>query len=404
MGADVRTAFSVMSSGANQSSPRVAIVYDRLNSHGGAEKVLQELQTLYPEAPLYTSVYDAPSVPWLDPKRTVITSWLQYVPGAKTHHQWFGWLMPFLFESFDFSEYDIIVSISSESAKGVLTQPDQLHINYMLTPTRYLWSHAAEYELQLPRLIRPLARLVFCILRAWDATAANRPDVVVPISQLVQNRVKEFYRRETRAPLYPPADVSPEIAAPKGAEMLPESFFFSWGRHVAYKQFDTVIAASVYSKIPVVLAGNGPETKRLQALSRTVDAEGQYIFFVGECNDAELRWYLEKAAGSLFPQIEDFGIVILESLLSGCPAIVNEKSGAAELMTKHDGFKISESTPRILAESMQKMRAKPWQRLDIQKRARQYAGVRFSQEWDRLVQSEWKKHQQALRQSTERNL
>ncbi|MCD8507098.1 hypothetical protein LRY58_02240 [Candidatus Woesebacteria bacterium] len=130
--------------------PKVALVYDRLNSSGGAEKVLIELQKLYPDAPLYTSVFDADRTPWLAPGSQVHTSWLQYVPGARRRHQWFGWLMPFLFELFDFSAFDIVISVSSEAAKGILTQPHQLHVNYLLTPTRYLWSHQEEYVQQVP--------------------------------------------------------------------------------------------------------------------------------------------------------------------------------------------------------------------------------------------------------------
>ncbi len=393
-----------MKTAKKPSQPKVAIVYDRLNSSGGAEKILQALQQLYPDAPFYTSVYDSESVPWLSPKTEVHTSWLQHIPGAKKHHQWFGWLMPFLFEQFEFSEYDIIISVSSESAKGVLTQPKQLHINYVLTPTRYLWSHSKEYEAQVPSVLRPVMSRVVRLLKEWDAVASYRADVMVPISRVVQERVKKYYKREITEPIYPPFDIEASSQAPKDVASLPKEYFFTWGRHVRYKEFETSIRASVSAQIPLVIAGNGPDTTRLKQIARELDPQASVVQFVGNISDAEIRWHLERALGSVFPQIEDFGIVIMESLLAGCPVLVHQKTGAAELMNQNDGVFLPEISPRILAELMQEMRSTVWKRLDIQRRARQYAGVRFSQEWSRFVEEAWEKHTQNLHQKTERNV
>lgn len=378
------------------SSPSVAIVYDRLNSSGGAEKILAEFQHLYPQAPFYSSVCDRRSAPWLSPKTRVHTSWLQYVPGAANRHQLFGWLMPILFESFDFSQYDIVISVSSESAKGVLTQPKQLHINYTLTPTRYLWSHADEYQKHIPKWLRPLMKKIVNILKRWDRVAAQRPDIMVPISQVVKDRIAQYYQRESTEPIYPPISLAEVIEVPDRVESLPEEFFFTWGRHVRYKQFDTVIRAAAQVKMPVVIAGSGPDTKRLQQLALALDPAGNYIFFVGMVSDAELRWYLEHARASVFPQIEDFGIVLMEALLAGCPVIAHKKSGAVELMTAQDGLFLEKISIQILADTMKKMRSKAWNRLDIRRRAGQYAGVRFSQEWSRFVEESWEKHQKSL--------
>src|SRR5690606_20208270 len=147
-------------------SPKVAIVYDRVNSWGGAEQVLLELHAAFPSAPLFTSVYDPEGASWAGDWE-VRPSWLQRLPLAKKHHQWFGWLMPLVFESLDLREFDVVISVTSEAAKAVITQPQQLHICYLLTPTRYLWSHTVEYQTTLPAFLRPVARKVGQWLQNW---------------------------------------------------------------------------------------------------------------------------------------------------------------------------------------------------------------------------------------------
>src|SRR5258708_2622600 len=169
-------------------SPKVALVYDRVNTHyGGAENVLLALHQIYPSAPLYTSVYNPQTATWAK-VFDVRTSFLQKFPFAKKFHRLYVALMPLAFESFDLSEFDIVISISSAEAKGVLTKPNQLHVCYLLTPTRYLWSHAEEY--QKDWLTGPIRALIFNYLRWWDQSAALRPDIFIPISQLVAERCR----------------------------------------------------------------------------------------------------------------------------------------------------------------------------------------------------------------------
>ncbi len=373
---------------------RVAIVYDRLNSAGGAEKVLVQLQALYPEAVFFTSVYAPEKTPWLKAGTEVRTSYLQRIPGAKNHHRLFGWLMPFLFESFDFTGFDIVISVTSEAAKGVLTQPHQLHVCYLLTPTRYLWSHQELYEQQVPGFLRSVMRRLVRYLQNWDRVAAYRPDRMIPISKQVWERAKQYYRRPLEEPLYPPADVVQTSVQPEKTREsdFPKSFFFTWGRHVAYKQFDTVIAAAVSAQEPLVIAGEGPQTAFLKKLAKQLDPHQQYIYFLGALSDSEITWCLESAHAAVFPQEEDYGIVIAESLLVGCPVIAHKKSGATEKMTSGDGVLIPEGSVSMVLAAMQKIRAKTWDRLDIRHRARQYAGVRFSEEWNRALRKQWQEH------------
>src|SRR3989338_4038247 len=173
---------------------KVALVYDRINKLGGAERVLMALHRIWPEAPVFTSVYDPEGTLWCR-DWDIRTSWLQNIPGAKTNHESLGWLMPLAFESLDLSGFDVIISVTSEAAKGVITRSGQLHVCYLLTPTRYLWSHEADYLVQLPRIVRPLGMAVQSRLRVWDYMAGQRPDYFFSISKLVQKRCLKHYRR-----------------------------------------------------------------------------------------------------------------------------------------------------------------------------------------------------------------
>jgi len=169
---------------------KVAIVYDRVNKWGGAERVLLALHEMFPEAPLYTSVYDKEKAPWAKVFPKVITSFLQSVPFAKDHHDWFGWLMPLVFESFDFRQFDLVISVTSEFAKGIITLPKTKHICLCLTPTRYLWSGYNEYFKSW--WFRLISAPGLWYLRIWDKIAAFRPDVIVAISTKCKRELKNI--------------------------------------------------------------------------------------------------------------------------------------------------------------------------------------------------------------------
>src|SRR3990167_6737087 len=216
---------------------KVAIVYDRVNKWGGAERVLLVLHELFPSAPLYTSVYDPVKAPWAKVFPKIVTSFLQKVPGAKASHEYFALLMPLAFEQFDFSPFDLAISVTSEAAKGIITKPGTIHICYCLTPTRYLWSG---YELYFEnRLFRSLTAQMVKYLRAWDKVAAQRPDRIVAISKEVQKRIKKYYNLESKI-IYPPVSVKyNSLANPN----LPKRFYLLVSRLVPYKRVDFAIKA-----------------------------------------------------------------------------------------------------------------------------------------------------------------
>lgn len=371
---------------------KVALVYDRLNSYGGAERVLECWHQSFPHAPLYTSVYDPVSSPWLS-GWNVRPSWLNKIPWLRRRHRWLGWLMPLVFETIDLSEFDVVLSLTSEAAKAVVTRPEQLHICYLLTPTRYLWSHAAEYEQKIPRWLRWLWIKLLPFYQRWDQVAAQHPDVIIPISLEVEGRVKKYYQRECDAPLYPPPASLPSSQEPQYKPTGP--FFFSWGRLVPYKHFEVAIQAAVQNKQQLLIAGQGPASRNWQKLARRLDPQGEYICFLGRITDSDLAWYLEHAKAAIFPQPDDFGLAPLEATTLGCPVIVHADSGVTEVLAKNkNALLIKKTSVNSLARAMRQIDEISWSRLDIRAQASEYAKVDCPRQWRQVVRTYWHRHQQ----------
>src|SRR3989344_1790311 len=168
---------------------RIAIVYDHVNKWGGAERVLLALHEMFPQAPLYTAVYDADRAPWAEVFSKIIPTFLQKFPFAKNNHEFYPWLTPMAFESLNFDNYDLVISVTSADAKGIITKPGTFHLCYCLTPTRYLWRHDDFYKSHTFPLVHPL----FTYLKSWDLVASRRPDAYLAISKTVQNRISKYY-------------------------------------------------------------------------------------------------------------------------------------------------------------------------------------------------------------------
>ncbi|MDP2624886.1 MAG: glycosyltransferase, partial [Candidatus Peregrinibacteria bacterium] len=187
---------------------RIAIVCDWLTDWGGAERVILALHKLYPEAPIYTSIYDKDHLRVFD-DADVRTSFLQKFPGAKRHHQRYITLMPAAFESFDLSGFDIVISSSHACAKGVITKPETLHLSYCHSPPRYLWDNSHEYIKNYPwpkwlkKFVIPGA---LHKLRIWDRAAADRVDRYISNSHYISGRINKYYRREAKV-IYPPVEM-----------------------------------------------------------------------------------------------------------------------------------------------------------------------------------------------------
>lgn len=292
---------------------KIAIVYDRVNKIGGAERVITALHKIWPEAPLYTAVYNPKTASWASVFK-VRTSFLQKFPFAKTNHEIYPWLTPLAFESFNFDQFDVVISVTSSDAKGIITKAGTIHICYCLTPTRYLWPVNVGYKISA--IFLPL----ITGLRIWDQIAAVRPDVFLSISKSVKEKIAKYYRRDSDV-IYPPVDL--EKWFPKNEKSSGE-YFLVVSRLVSYKKIDIVIKAFNRLGLPLKIVGDGKERQPLRELAN------KNIEFLGQLSDRELLECYQNCKALVFPQEEDFGITPLEAQACGKPVIAFGKGGALE--------------------------------------------------------------------------
>ena len=300
---------------------KVAIVYDRVNKWGGAERVLLALHEIFPKATLYTSVYDQKGAPWAKVFTKIETSFLQKIPFMKSNHEFLAIFMPLVFSLFDFSKYDLVISVTSESAKGVRTKGRTLHVCYCLTPTRYLWSGYNEYF--KGRFFRTVTKPVVDALKWWDKLAADRPNIMLSISTEVQKRIKKYYKRNSVV-IYPPVDITKHQSSISNNQENKKYYLLVSRLDFGYKKVD--LAIKVFNKLgyPLVIVGTGREEKRLKKLS------SHNIFFAGKVSEKELTNFYLGAKALIMPQEEDFGIVSVEAQSFGVPIIAYKKGGSLD--------------------------------------------------------------------------
>jgi glycosyltransferase involved in cell wall biosynthesis len=325
---------------------KIALVYDRVNKIGGAERVLETLHEIFPEAPLYTAVYNPETAPWAK-KFKVIPSFLQKLPLAKSRHEVFPYFMPLAFESFDFDEYDVVISVTSEAAKGILTKPQTFHLCYCLTPTRYLWSGYKDY-FRKP-YFRFFSSPLVAYLKAWDKIACQRPDTYLAISENVKKRIKKYYHRNSEV-IYPPLDL--EKWKTVDSRQKTESYFLLVSRLVSYKKVNLVIEAFNQLGLPLKIVGKGIQETILKRKAK------KNIEFLGQLTDKELLGYYQNCQALIFPQEEDFGLVPLEAQACGKPVIAFGGGGALETIIEgRTGEFFSPQTSEALVSKLQSFKA-----------------------------------------------
>jgi len=302
---------------------KIAIVHDWLVTYAGAERVLEQMLAVYPNADLYSLIDFVPDSErgFLGGRRAK-TSFLQRMPGAGRHYRNYLPLMPFAVEQFDLSAYDVVLSSSYAVAKGVLTGPDQLHVCMCYSPMRYAWDLQHQYlrETGLDRGIKgALTRWVLHRMRMWDLRTVNGVDRFIAISHFIERRIQKLYRRDSTV-IYPPVDV--ERFTPGGPR---EGFYVTASRMVPYKRMNLIVDAFVaMPDRQLVVIGDGPEAKRIRAAGKP------NISFLGHQSFEVLRDHLRRARAFVFAAEEDFGIAPLEAQSCGTPVIAYGKGGVLE--------------------------------------------------------------------------
>lgn len=377
---------------------KVALVYDRVNKFGGAERVLLALHKIWPDAPLYTAVYDSKGAWWADNFK-VVSSFIQNFPGAKKYHEIYPWLMPFAFESFNFSDFDLVISITSAEAKGIIAGPNTLHLCYCLTPTRYLWTNY-NYYLNHPQygLLNPLAKLtmkpILARLKKWDRIACHRPDYYIAISKTVAQRIKKYYQRDSEV-IYPPVDTekfySKDPVLPVKAGPL--LYFLVVSRLVSYKRIDIVIAAFNKLGLPLKIIGDGAEREFLKRKARA-----NIQFLTKQLTDGELLSYYENCSAVVFSGEEDFGIAVLEAQACGKPVIGYKMGGVAEtVIDGKTGVLFYPQTAEALIKAVKSFKARNFEAEACRKNAQRFSQKNFINKFKLLVEGKWQKYQKQLK-------
>ena len=371
---------------------RVALVYDRVNKFGGAERVLLALHEIWPKAPLFTAVYNSQTASWAK-VFDIRTSFLQKFPWAKTNHEFYPWLTPMAFESFNFDEFDVVISITSADGKGIITKPETLHICYCLTPTRYLWSGYRDY---FPSKISRCLTLpvVFC-LRAWDKIASTRPDEYIAISENIKKRIKKYYGREA-AVIYPPVDTKKWKWEKRNGKREMGNFFLVVSRLVRYKRIDIAIKAFNKLGLPLKIVGSGKEERKLKKMAQ------KNIEFLGNLTDEELIGYYQGCQALVFPTDEDFGLIPLEAQACGRPVIALGSGGALETVAKGKTGEFfypqtAEALRRkILKYKDTKILREKFKPEDCRKNAERFSKEIFKVKFEKIVTKKWGTHQKNL--------
>jgi glycosyltransferase involved in cell wall biosynthesis len=361
---------------------KVALVHEWLTNLAGSERVLIALHDLYPEAPIYTSVFRPEEFPQLQGAE-VKTSFLQRVPWAKKRHQAFPFLRTVAFEGFDLSGYDVVISSSHAEAKGVITKPETLHVCYCYTPTRYYWSgyHHYLHNLRFGPLnpfLRPTLPFMVSYLRVWDRCAADRVDLFVAISRHVARRIRKYYRREAEV-VHPPVETSRFRISSRV-----DDYFLVVGRLIPYKRTDLVVEAFNRLGLPLKIAGTGSE---LESLRRSAKPN---IEFLGRVGDSELEELYSRCLALIFPQEEDFGIVPLEAMASGRPVIAYGVGGATETVVEgKTGIFFHDQEVNSLIEAVRSFDPSRFEPQEIRSHARAFDVEVFKARMDALVRKAW---------------
>jgi len=375
---------------------KIAIVHDFLVQYGGAERVLEVMAEMFPEAPIYTLLHDKEKMGDKFKNREIITSYLQKFPKFLRKH--YKWLLPFFMiapETFDLREFDLVISSTGAWSKGIVTRLNTVHISYIHSPMRFAW------ELKHGYIKGFFSGLLMSYVRMWDKLAAERPDYLIANSKYTQERIQKYYRRDSTV-IYPPAcschserneeakrlnEVkNPSVSNTNSslnrsgsfvAATQDDSFFLIVSRLSPYKKVDLAVEAFNKLGLPLVIIGEGKQRKYLEKIAK------DNIKILGFVKDSELAQYYQNSRAFIFPADDDFGMTMIEAMSYGIPIIAYKKGGALEIVQEGKAGELFEAqTPEVLADGVRRFIEKEndYKKEDMMDRAREFSKERFKRE------------------------
>ena len=363
--------------------PRVAFIHDYLVQYGGAEKTLEIMSDIFPEAEIFTGIYKPDllskklnSKKIISPGTSLLSKWPKY----------FTFLMPLYFENFDLRNYDLIISSGNAWAKGVLTKPTQLHISYIHTPPRFLYKYSVESTNRNNWYYKPFVSFIDTSLRVWDYISAQRPDYLLTNSRETSKRIQKFYRREATV-IYPPVDVETKPAVE--SDNLKAPYYLAAGRLAAYKNFDLIIQAFNLLGLPLEVIGTGKEESKLKKMAK------DNIKFLGQASDEVKFRKMNECMGLIFPvEEEDFGIVPIEAMSQGKPVLAHRSGGVLETLRDGiDGMFFDKVTLEEFVSKMKEfdenIKKSVYNSNSIRDHVQKYSVNRFKKEFEAFVSNKW---------------
>lgn len=419
---------------------KVALVHDYLIRFGGAERVLLELAKMFPEAPIYTFLYDQEKMGKWFPAKRVRPSFLQKFPKfLRRRHRWLLPLMPVIPETFDLREFDLVISSSSAFAKGIVVRPKTIHVSYCHNAARFLWDYSVEYlgQQKLGFCRQIIADNIFSYLRLWDRSASKRVDHFIANSKATASRIKKYYGQDSKV-IYPPVNlavtqgqmanfsfsVNHPIPVPPSSPLEPNSancekvstsdevdnveggtpafiqnspsalaqslspllalddYFLIVSQLTPYKKIDVAVEAFNKLGLPLIVIGDGPQEEYLRSIAK------ENIKILGWMTDEETTAYYKNCFAFIFPGEDDFGIAPVEAMSWGKPVLAFNGGGAKEtVLPAMTGELFDAQTPEVLADGVRRLRDnyKNYSPLVIRKWAEKFSVERFRGEFMEFV-------------------
>lgn len=369
---------------------KTAIVHDWVCNYGGADRVLERLLQIMPDSPVYIGCYMENQLTPMLKKADLRPSYLQKMQNQKKdNHQKFLPFMPTAFEEFDLNEYDIVVSDSSCCAKGVITNPNTLHICYCHTPMRYAYEFYYEYTENMNPLKKKLVKYFMNYLRIWDVVSASRVDYFIANSKNVANRIRKHYVREAKV-IYPPVDVS--YYFPKDED---RNYYLCVSRIIKHKRIDLVIDAFNVLGLELYVIGEGSDLKNLKKIAK------KNVHLLGRQPDNVVKEYYSKCKAFIFPTEEDFGITPVEAQACGRPVIAYSKGGALETVIDGiTGIFFDEQSAESLIEAVHRFEKMKVKKENCRQNAEKFSNERYDIEMKQFIEEKWREYM--VQTSTER--
>jgi glycosyltransferase involved in cell wall biosynthesis len=358
-------------------SPRIAFVHDWLTGMRGGERALEVLCERYPDAELFTLVHIPGSVSPVIERRRIHRSFVQQLPLVKRLYRQYLPLFPIAVEQFDFEGFDLVVSVSHCCVKSIVRSAAARHVCYCLTPMRYAWDQFDAYfgPQRIGRVASAAMRPVMAGLARWDRDTASRVDRYVAISHYVAGRIARYYNREAIV-VYPPVDT--DFFFPNSE--APERFVLVVSALVPYKRIEIAIDACARARVPLKIVGGGPDRA---ALERRADGNTE---FLGRLSDEEVRALYRRAALTVLPGEEDFGIVPLEAQACGRPVVALARGGARETVVPGEtGLLVDDADPEAFAAAIDRALQHRFDSEAIRRHAERFSRARFGDEMEALI-------------------